>query len=166
MHYNIPPPHSSYQNFWFKIPWVLALKHFRNVGMLIWTKMEICSDLGTLDLSWSGVTPPPQWKFWQILALRFELVWSNPPPPTYVGAGVWRLIAVSPKDTVSFTRNKKDIFSATIIFVRLVEHKGKYNFSWLDMTVPYLLFWIPEERYINVSAKNAGISPNFLFGCK
>ena len=25
------------------------------------------------------------------------MVWSNPPPPTYVGAGVWRLIAVSPR---------------------------------------------------------------------
>ena len=41
--------------------------------------MKVQTDLGTWDLSWSGVAPPP---------LR-----------TYVGAGVWRLIAVSPKDT-------------------------------------------------------------------
>ena len=43
--------------------------------------MKIWADLGTLDLSWSGV----------------------PPPPSYVGAGVWRLITVSLKDTVLFT---------------------------------------------------------------
>ena len=54
---------------------------------------------------WSGVPPPPSengnlvrtWHF------GFELGLKYPPPPmTYVGAGVWRLIAVSPKDTVSF----------------------------------------------------------------
>ena len=70
---------------------------------------KIWSGLGTWIWSWSGVppTPPPEnenlvrtWHF------AFELVWSTttPQPRTYVGAGVWRLIAVFPKDTVSFSQ--------------------------------------------------------------
>ena len=76
-------PHSSYQNFWFKIPWVPPLKYFRNVGLdnppphenlvrtcylgfeLFWSTpppMKIWPDWGTLDLSWAGVPPPP-WKY-------------------------------------------------------------------------------------------------------
>ena len=70
----------------------------RNVGLEyhrpppLSLEMEIWAGLGTLDLSWSGVPPPPR---------------------TYVGAGVWRLIAASPKGIVSFhtvmtTENKTD----------------------------------------------------------
>ena len=57
------------------------LEYFRNIGLEHpppSLKMKIWTDLGTWDLSSSGVHAP-----------------------TYVGAGVWRLIAVSPKDTVS-----------------------------------------------------------------
>ena len=43
--------------------------------------MKTRTDLGSLDLSWHSVSPPP----------------------TYVGVGVWRLIAVSPRYTVSFS---------------------------------------------------------------
>ena len=108
-------PHSSYQDFWFKNPWVPPLKYFRNVGLEyppphppwkfgqdlalgIWVgmeypppaKMKTWPDWGTLDLSLSRVNPPPH-------------------PRTYVvGAGVWRLIVVFPKDTVSFIRYDSD----------------------------------------------------------
>ena len=64
-------------------------------------------------LVWTITTPPPRkCRFGQILALRFELVWTTTPPPQtcrfgqimalwdYARTGVWRLIAVSPKDTV------------------------------------------------------------------
>ena len=60
-------------------------------------------DLGTLDLSWSGL-PPVKMKIWADLG-TLDLSWSGVSPSplwTYVGAGVWRLIAESPKDTVSF----------------------------------------------------------------
>ena len=107
--------------------------------------MNIWPGLGTLDYSWSGVTPTPKNEnFVRTWHLGFELVWSTPPhtphenlvrtshfgvglecphpPPqkenlvrtwhlgfeliwsnaqrTYVGALVWRLIAVSFKDIV------------------------------------------------------------------
>ena len=70
------PPHPSYQNFWFKIPWVPPLKYLNDV---VWStcphppKMKIWSGLGTWDLSWSGVLPLPlplqKWKFGQIEGL-------------------------------------------------------------------------------------------------
>ena len=56
---------------------------------------------------WSGFPPPPaKWKFGQILAVGIGVGLLEYPPPhqTYVGAGVWRPIAVSPKDTVSFQK--------------------------------------------------------------
>ena len=43
--------------------------------------MKICADLGTLSLSWSGVCAPQEFQ----------------------GARMWRLIAVSPVDTISLT---------------------------------------------------------------
>ena len=79
------------------------------------------------ELSWSGpptphpsIPHPPSWKcrFGQIWALWLELVWSTPPPPppkiqiwTDLGTlpkfdigprRMWRLISVSPADTISF----------------------------------------------------------------
>ena len=57
------------------------------------------------ELVWDHPLPTPEnatldrsWHF------GFELVWDHHPIPsrTYVTAGVWRLIAVSPRDTVSF----------------------------------------------------------------
>ena len=58
---------------------------------------------------WFGPSPPPLppiWKFRQILALWIwvGLEYPRPPPPENenLGGGVWRLIAVSLKDTVSF----------------------------------------------------------------
>ena len=103
---------------------ILPLKHFRNVGLdqPPSPPMKFWTDFGTLDLSWSGQPSPPM-KIWTDLGilklswsglhplpsknehldrswhLGSELVWSTP-PPTYVGAGVRRLIAVSPKYTV------------------------------------------------------------------
>ena len=41
-------PHCSYQNFWFKIPWVPPFKYFRNVG-----------------LEYPRSPPRRQWKFGQ-----------------------------------------------------------------------------------------------------
>ena len=76
MHYHIP---------------VTGSKFYEWPHSSIPLEMEIWAGLGTLALSWSGVSPPG----------------------TNVGADVWRLIAVSPKDTVSFhtvmtTENKTD----------------------------------------------------------
>ena len=89
MHYHIPVTRLWLAEFVFKIPWVTPLKYIRNVG-----------------LSWSGKPPHPPRKcrFGQIVALWVWVRLGPPPPllPTYVGAGVWRLIALSPKDTVSF----------------------------------------------------------------
>ena len=87
--------HSSYQNFWFKIPWVPPLKYSRNV---VWstpspspTPNKILSGLGTWDLSWSGVTPlPGNENLVRTLHFGFELVWSNPPPPNQ--GLVWEVV--------------------------------------------------------------------------
>ena len=49
--------------------------------------------------------PPPPLKFRQILALWVFTFQNNPPPPPPPVCGswsMWRLIAVSPKDTISF----------------------------------------------------------------
>ena len=82
-------PHSSYQNLGFKSLWVPPLKYLRNVVSRV-----------------TAPPPPPNENLVRILHFGFQLVWSNPPAPrpprTYVGAGVWRLVAVSPKDTVLF----------------------------------------------------------------
>ena len=59
---------------------------------------------------WSGLSPPPPHENEKLDTswhLGFELGWSIH-PPTYAGAGVWRLIAVFPKHTISFV-----IFIAT-----------------------------------------------------
>ena len=73
-------------------------------------QMKNWSGLRTLSfrlvLSWAKYPPPPKMKIWSGLgSFRLVLGWQNtlPPPMTYVErAGVWRLIAVSPKDTVYF----------------------------------------------------------------
>ena len=56
----------------------------------------------------------------------FQKCWSRVPPPspplmTYVGAGVWRLIAVSPKDTVSFPtlKERKGLFCYVLFAARI-----------------------------------------------
>ena len=80
-------PKFGLANILLKIPRVPPLKYFRNVGLdhhpLRSPHMKISAGLGTLDLSWSGVPPPP-------------------PENENLGGGVWRLIAVSLKDTGSF----------------------------------------------------------------
>ena len=78
-------PKFGLANILLKIPWVLPLKYFRNVGL----------DRHPL--------PPPYENFGRSWHFGFELVWRTPPLENeYVGGGVWRLIAVSLKDTVSF----------------------------------------------------------------
>ena len=66
-------PHSSYKNFWFKIP---ALKYFRNVG-------QGPTENENLARTWHT---------------GFELVGSSRTPRTYVGAGVetnyWILLCI------------------------------------------------------------------------
>ena len=84
-------PHSSYQNFWSKIPWVPPTSSISGIlsGVppppenenLVRTwhlgfelvcsippppKMEILSGLGTLELSWSRV-PHPQGLMWELV---------------------------------------------------------------------------------------------------
>ena len=62
------------ENFVSKIPWVPQLKYLRNVLSRVWCVVFDLSwssvpDWGTLDLSWSTVTPPPpptKWKLGQI----------------------------------------------------------------------------------------------------
>ena len=46
---------------------------------------------------WSGIPPPPNANLDRFREFGFELVWSTHHPSTYVGAGVWRLIAGSPQ---------------------------------------------------------------------
>ena len=81
-----PPPHHK---------WNLGRSwHFE--FELVWSttplpKMKIWAVLGTLSLSWSGLSPPPtslKMKIWEVLEIlgrswhfEFELVWSTPPPP-------------------------------------------------------------------------------------
>ena len=115
-----PPPHGNLVRTWhigFELVWSTPspngyLVRTRHFGIeLVWsppppTKYGIWSGLGTLDLSLSEYFPPPwKWKFGQDLALW---IWvgleSHKPPPqiSYVGAGVWILITVSPMVTASF----------------------------------------------------------------
>ena len=63
----------------------------------------ICDKKGFELVQNTRVTPPPKMKTWPDWG-TLDLGWSrgHPPPMTNVGAGVWRLIAVSPKNTVSF----------------------------------------------------------------
>ena len=99
--------------------------------------MTIWSGLGTWDLSRSGVIPPPppsespypppppapgKWKFGQDSALGIwvGLEYPHLPLQTYVGASVWRLIFVSPKDTVSFVwcANQQNINSKLLLILK------------------------------------------------
>ena len=99
--------HCSYQNFWVQNSLSSPCKYFRNVASGVTSKMKIwfriwhfgfelvwsthpllenenLAKTWHLDLSWSGVPPPPS-KTW-------------PEYGTYVEAGVWRLITVSSKE--------------------------------------------------------------------
>ena len=62
------------------------------------------------------IPPPPHENLGRSWHFEFELVWSTPPPPkmkiwadlgtlslSWSGARMWRLIAVSPVDTISFS---------------------------------------------------------------
>ena len=83
--------HYQWDEFVFKI---LECPHSSISGMLVWNKTPHPTP-----------TPsPPKWKFGQILTLWVSVGLEYPRPHElmWVGAGVWRLIAVSPKDTVSF----------------------------------------------------------------
>ena len=75
----VPPPPPENENlgrswhFEFELVWRVPPPHP--------PKMKIWADLGTLSLSWSGEYPHP----------------------LFHGARMWRLIAVSPVDTISFS---------------------------------------------------------------
>ena len=123
MHYHIPVGTFQLAEFVFKIPLVPPLKYFGNAGLeeppsprnenlcrsrhfefeLVWSSpppMKNCAVLGTLNLSWSGVLPPV--KICVDLG-TLSLSWSGVCPPELQGARMWRLIAVSPVDTISLT---------------------------------------------------------------
>ena len=98
-----PPPHADLDRSWhFGLSWSGPPPPPKNEDLdrswhfgLSWSGPPLppYADLDRswhFGLSWSGPPPPPQFRFGQILAL-----WD------YVGTGVWRLIAVSRKDTVS-----------------------------------------------------------------
>ena len=74
----------GFQDFWWKIPRVPPLKYFGNVGLEYPPPLSDSKNL------------VKTWHFGIWVGLEY------PTPRTYVGAGVWRLIAVSLKDTVSF----------------------------------------------------------------
>ena len=110
------------------------------------------------ELSWSGVPYPPpppppienlgrSWHFefelvWSMphpfenenlgrsWHFEFELVRSTPPPPEFQGACMWRLISVSPVDTISFA-----LFYVIIEFL-----ERKRHFVFLEKQSPTRIF--------------------------
>ena len=112
----------SLMHYTFQFPEILAHKSESAPP----PQMKIWPDLGTLSLSWSGEYPTPRppekenlgrsWQFEHELVMRvpppphqnlarswhfeFELICRVPSP---LGTRMWRLIAVSPMDTISFT---------------------------------------------------------------
>ena len=110
-------PHSSYQNFWFKIPLSAPTQVFHECwsgvplppgwkfGQIegLWIcvgleylpsprKIKIWSGLDTLDLSWSWVHPPPplKWKFGQGLALWIWVGLEYTPLPKWNLVRTWQ----------------------------------------------------------------------------
>ena len=99
-------------------------------GMLVWSapppplKMKIWADLGTLSLSWSGVPLPPNENYGGTLSLS----WS--------GDRMWRLIAVSPVDTISFYPFAKGFCRFTIEdkILEIGWYIGSRIFLWRETT--------------------------------
>ena len=114
-----PPPPPPPMNIWadlgtLSLSWsgVPPSSKNENLGRswhfeLVWSTLPSKND--NLGRSWhfefeSGVHPPSKndnlgrsWDF------GFELVWSTPPPPLkFQGVRMWRLISVSPVDTIAF----------------------------------------------------------------
>ena len=117
MHYHIPVTRIWLAEFVFKIPWMPPTQVLQECwsGSPPHPPLQIWTDLGTLG--WIGLDHPhPKMQIWTDLGtlgwvgLDHHLPTPTPPPRKfrfgqlldYVGTGVWRLIAVSPKDPVSF----------------------------------------------------------------
>ena len=70
--------------------------------MLVWTKPPSLPKNEKLGRSWH---------------FGFELVWST--PPLGLEAGVWRLIIVSPEDTISFHHGVDNVFVSDYVILYL-----------------------------------------------
>ena len=118
--------HSSYQNLAagifvqnsFSVPTQVFQECWSGLNPPPCQKMKKWADLGTLGLSWSGVTPsPPSENLGRSCHFGFELVWST--PPLGLEAGVWRLIIVSPEDTISFHHGVDNVFVSDYVILYL-----------------------------------------------